>query len=86
MRYYELTKEEKKILKTFDEGRFRSVLTPSRKRTLVAVAKNTSNKAKNINIRLSERDLYKLKVVASRKGIPYQTLVASLIHQYSEQE
>ena len=44
-------------------------------------ATNTLNKTKNINIRLSEKDLHKIKVKAMEKGIPYQTFIASLIHQ-----
>lgn len=34
-----------------------------------------------INIRLSERDVYKLKACAAKEGLPYQTLVASILHQ-----
>ena len=43
----------------------------------------TLNKTRNINIRLSERDLQKLKVKAMERGLPYQTLVASVVHQFS---
>ena len=43
-------------------------------------------KKQNINIRLSEADLSTLKTRAARSGIPYQTLISSLIHQYTTDE
>jgi len=43
-------------------------------------------KKKNINLRLSEADLSALKTRAARSGIPYQTLISSLIHQYTTDE
>ena len=46
-------------------------------------AKNTSAKTKNINLRLSENDLLKVKSKAQEAGLPYQTLLSSLIHQYA---
>lgn len=35
----------------------------------------------NINIRLSEQDLFRLKVKAAEEGLPYQTYIASLLHK-----
>jgi len=54
------------------------------KKEAVLAAKNTLKqlKNKNINLRLSSADLAKVKQKAARKGIPYQTLISSLIHQY----
>jgi predicted DNA binding CopG/RHH family protein len=45
-------------------------------------AKNTLQKDKRINIRMSSRDLDQVQVLAAREGIPYQTLVSSIIHKY----
>ena len=45
-------------------------------------ARNTFQKNKRINIRISEWDLLRLKAKSLEEGIPYQTLVASLIHKY----
>lgn len=39
-------------------------------------------KTKNINIRISEFDLSKIRHISSQEGIPYQTLIASIIHKY----
>ncbi len=41
-----------------------------------------SRKAKNINIRISEYDLAHLKQKAEEEGIPYQTLISSVLHKY----
>lgn len=48
---------------------------------LRATARNTLNKTRNINIRLSERDLHRLKAKAIEEGIPYQTLASSILHK-----
>jgi len=77
-----LSKEEKELLKDFEAGEFRSVLTPSRKRMLQIAAEETFKKDKRINIRISSRDLASLKRRALEEGIPYQTLVSSVLHKY----
>ena len=41
-----------------------------------------SRKTKNINIRISEYDLEKLREKSAKEGIPYQTLVSSILHKY----
>lgn len=46
-------------------------------------ARNTLRKDKRINIRLSSQDLEALKTNAVEIGIPYQTLVSSVLHQYT---
>ena len=85
MQYIELDKKEEEISKAFDQGRFKSVDNfKIQKSAYQKYAKATLGKAKNINIRLSEKDLQKVKSKAISKGIPYQTLLTSLIHQYAE--
>ncbi|OGD89430.1 hypothetical protein A3A54_01460 [Candidatus Curtissbacteria bacterium RIFCSPLOWO2_01_FULL_39_62] len=82
MKYFELDQEEQELLAEIERGEWRSVKNLARrKRELMQIAKNTLNKNRNINIRLSERDLQKLKAKAAREGIPYQTLAASVIHR-----
>ena len=77
-----LNKEEKQILKDFEEGEFKSVLTPKRKKMLQATAEESFKKDKRINIRISSRDLESLQRRALEEGIPYQTLVSSVLHKY----
>ena len=79
---YKLSKEEKEILETFEAGEFKSVLTPKRKKYLQTVAEETFKKDKRINIRISSRDLESLQRRALEEGIPYQTLVSSVLHKY----
>ncbi len=77
-----LNKEEKEILEDFEKGEMKSV-KETEKESYVKQAQNTLKKSKNINIRISERDLQKIKAIAARKGLPYQTFISSLLHQYS---
>jgi predicted DNA binding CopG/RHH family protein len=42
----------------------------------------SANKTKNINIRISAYDIEKVKQKSSEEGIPYQTLISSVIHKY----
>ena len=82
MNNVKLSKEEKKLLDAVEAGKFESVLTKKRRAELVAAAKNTTRKDKRINIRISNRDLKAIQLKASKEGIPYQTLVSSIIHKY----
>jgi predicted DNA binding CopG/RHH family protein len=77
-----LSKEEKQLLKAVEAGEFESVLTKRRRAVLVSAAKDTVRKDKRINIRISNRDLKAVQLKASEEGIPYQTLVSSIIHKY----
>lgn len=57
-------------------------LTPKRRKEFVEAAKNTIAKNKMITIRLSERNLVKIKAAAARAGLPYQTFISTLIHKH----
>lgn len=83
MKYYTLTKEEEKIVQDFDNNEFVAVKNKSSKKQYSKYAHESLSKTRNINIRLSERDVQKIKAKAVHKGMPYQTLAASILHQYS---
>jgi predicted DNA binding CopG/RHH family protein len=51
-------------------------------KTEVETIINAANKTKNINIRISAYDLEKAKQKSMEEGIPYQTLISSVIHKY----
>jgi predicted DNA binding CopG/RHH family protein len=51
---------------------------------LATAADNTFRKDRRINIRLSEHDMVGIQRVAASKGVPYQTLISGLIHQFVE--
>jgi len=77
-----LDKEEKKLLAAFEAGEYKSVLTPARKKQIIDTAATTFKKDKRINIRISSRDLEAIQKRAVVEGIPYQTLVSSILHKY----
>lgn len=83
MKYYELTKEEKQLLKEIEAGEWKSVKNFEKvKKQLMQAARYTLNKTKNINIRISEKVLLQLKAKAAQEGIPYQTLASSILHKF----
>jgi predicted DNA binding CopG/RHH family protein len=80
----QLDAEEKNILRDYELGISKSV--PNIKKELAyfrEVARASSARTKSINLRLSERDLHRIKVKAAEEGVPYQTLLSSLIHKYA---
>ena len=78
-----LNQEEKDILESFDKGEFKSVKNKSAEiARLRQYAVNTLQKNKRINIRLSERDLFGIQTKAVEEGMPYQTLISSILHKY----
>lgn len=82
MKYFELDKEEQELLDSVERGEWKPVKNSDEEiKKLQEAAKNTLNKTRNINIRLSERDVHKLKARAIKEGIPYQTLASSILHQ-----
>ena len=81
---FELDKEEKQIVKDYEQGKLKSAPKSKNEQEKYRVyAKAMLDKTRNINIRVSESDLLKIKSKAMQKGIPYQTFLTSLIHQYS---
>jgi len=84
--YYDLNQEEQAELEVIETALDRVQLKGTadlnkEKARLQQIARNTLNKTRNINIRLTEKDLYRLKTKAIEEGIPYQTLAASILHK-----
>ncbi len=78
-----LDKYEKELLNSFEKGEWKSVSNiDERKTELSEYAKYTIKKNKRVNIRISERDLNELQRIAIREGLPYQTLISSILHKY----
>lgn len=82
MNEHELNDEEQDLLEAFEGDDFASQLTAKRKQQLEAVAENTVKKDRRINIRISGRDLQAIQRRALEEGMPYQTLVSSILHKY----
>ncbi len=74
---------EKEILESYGKDEWESVEDlKQKKRRYAQHAKNTFLKNKRINVRISEKDLDGLKIKAREEGIPYQTLISSILHKY----
>jgi len=50
---------------------------------LIKAAEKTQNKTERMNIRMSKKDMDNLKALAFQEGMPYQTLVSSVLHKYA---
>jgi predicted DNA binding CopG/RHH family protein len=78
-----LDAEEKNILESYERGEWRPINNRKAEiKKLREYARNTLQKDKRINIRMSSKDLDQVQVIAAQEGIPYQTLISSIIHKY----
>ena len=73
---------ELEVLKAFESGKLKSVATKGELEKLKAAARATATKDRRVNIRLSSIDLGDIQVKAMEEGVPYQTLIASVLHKY----
>lgn len=84
MKGYKLDKEERELLEEFERGEWKPLPNQAKlKKEAQLIARNTLNKTRNINLRLSERTLSRLKAKAMEEGLPYQTLASSILHKYA---
>jgi predicted DNA binding CopG/RHH family protein len=78
-----LDTEERGIVDSFERGEWESVGSRARDHTRYAqYAETTLRKDRRVNIRLSQRDLQAIQKQALIEGLPYQTLISSLLHRY----
>mgnify|MGYP005862201981 CR=1 FL=1 len=74
---------EKELMDLEEKGLIESSKpSAAERRSLMSAARQTLQKDKRINIRISNRDPVSLKRKANRVGMPYQTLISSVLHQY----
>ncbi len=84
MKKSKLEKEEQEILDAVETGEWAMVKPKSAELHYYSeIARNTFRKDQRMNIRISKADLDRIKARAAEEGIPYQTLVASIIHKYA---
>jgi predicted DNA binding CopG/RHH family protein len=75
--------EEQELIKTIESNEWKSVRNKKDlMEKLQNAAKNTMLKDHRMNIRIAKKDLEGLKTKALEEGIPYQTLVSSILHKY----
>ena len=78
-----LSVKERDILDRFERGDLRSAPGAEREVEVARqAARNTFNKTKRVNLRVTERDFKLAHSPAREEGIPYQTLLSSVIHKY----
>ena len=75
--------DETDIIQSIEDGEWKSVSNfEELKKNLMVAASETALKNYRINVRISKRDVEALKTRALEEGIPYQTLVTSILHKY----
>jgi predicted DNA binding CopG/RHH family protein len=78
-----LDQEEKDLMESIEREEWRSVKNiKQEKEKAIAAARNTLKKDKRINLRLTQKDYRQIQIKAIEEGIPYQTLISSIVHKY----
>ena len=79
-----LQQDELELLASYEAEEWKSAKKlKEQKEQYRAYARATFRKEKRVNIRISEKDLLDLQKRAIRQGIPYQTLLSSVLHKYA---
>ena len=78
-----IDKEEKELMESIERDEWRPVKNiDQEKKKAMAAARNTLRKDKRINLRLTQKDYHQIQTKAIEEGMPYQTLISSIVHMY----
>jgi predicted DNA binding CopG/RHH family protein len=78
-----LTKEEKELRDSVENGEWQQIPDFKKDAKLFQeAARATFRKDKRVNIRMTERDMVHFQKTALQEGLPYQTLLSSVLHKY----
>ncbi|MFZ0131341.1 MAG: antitoxin [Desulfobacterales bacterium] len=78
-----LDQDEKDLMDSIERDEWQPVENFDRERKkAIQAARNTLKKDKRINLRLSQKDYHRIQIKAIEEGIPYQTLISSIVHKY----
>ena len=78
-----IDQEENDLMESIERGDWKPVKDINReKEKAITAARNTLKKDKRINLRLTQKDYYQIQIKAIEEGIPYQTLISSIVHKY----
>ncbi len=78
-----IDQEEKELMESIERDEWQPVKKfDQEKDKAIAAARNTLKKDKRINLRLTQKDYHQIQIKAIEEGIPYQTLISSLVHKY----
>jgi predicted DNA binding CopG/RHH family protein len=73
---------ELEVLDAYESGKLKPIADKAELQRMRAAARATAIKDKRVNIRLSSSDLHDIQAKALEEGMPYQTLIASVLHKY----
>ncbi|MEO8188567.1 MAG: hypothetical protein ABI580_14525 [Burkholderiaceae bacterium] len=73
---------ELEVLQAYESGKLKPIASKAELLRMRAAARATAIKDKRVNIRLSSVDLLDIQAKALEEGLPYQTLIASVLHKY----
>jgi predicted DNA binding CopG/RHH family protein len=73
---------ELEVLQAYESGKLKPIASKAELQRMRAAARATAIKDKRVNIRLSSVDLLDIQAKALAEGMPYQTLIASVLHKY----
>ena len=78
-----IDQEEKDLMESIERDEWQPVNNiEQEKEKAMAAARNTVKKDKRINLRLTQKDYRQMQIKAIEEGIPYQTLISSIVHKY----
>ncbi|CAN2042366.1 Toxin-antitoxin system, antitoxin component, ribbon-helix-helix domain protein [Candidatus Magnetomoraceae bacterium gMMP-15] len=78
-----IDQEEKDLMESIEREEWRPVKNLNQeKKKAIEAARNTLKKNKHINLRLTQKDYHRIQIRAIEEGIPYQTLISSIVHKY----
>ncbi len=78
-----IDQEEKDLMKSIERNEWQPVKNfEKEKEKAIIAARNTLKKDKRINLRLTQKDYHQIQIKAIEEGVPYQTLISSLVHKY----
>ena len=83
MNKQKLSHDEKKILEDFESGKLKSIPNVrSEIKKIQMIAKSHGIKNRRVSLRMTEWDFIRVQEEALKEGLPYQTLLSSIIHKY----
>ncbi len=83
MKDYNLDREEIELLDSIESGEWESIDNVKEEISFhKEIARNTLKKDKRVNLRISSKDLEAIKTFAVEEGLPYQTLMSSVLHKF----
>ena len=78
-----IDQEEQDLMESIERDEWQPVKNINQeKEKAIAAARNTLKKDKRINLRLTQKDYHQIQIKAIEEGIPYQTLISSIVHKY----